>query len=238
MTRVLPNAILARLLGADPTSPRLTCYDDTDSPTRGERIELSARVIRNWVAKAANLLQDEFDISTGMSVRLALPAHWRTAYWALAVWTVGATVVLGPPEEVPDPGDLMVTITDDDALAARVDPAVLVTLAGLARHAPAPVPAGVLDEARDLATFPDDVEPWDEADPHDPALLWAAGSAAYGEIVTDHPGGRVHLLDPDPVTFLRTALATWGAGGSIVLTRGRPDEAVLAARLASEHVTS
>lgn len=233
----MPTDVLAAMFRSDATAPRITQYDDTDSPTRGERIEISAKVLANWVAKAANLLQDEFDVSVGTSVRLALPAHWRTAYWALAVWSVGATVVLGTPEDVPDCDDLTLTITDDPVLAAEADPAVLVTLAGLARRASVDVPAGVMDEAKELATFPDAFDAWDTPDPSDTALLTATGTTAYAEVVGDHSGGRVHLLDPDAETFLRTTLAVWAAGGSVVLTRGGPEPHVLEARLSSEHVT-
>ena len=89
-----PAALLRRLVAADPGRPRVTVYDDTDSPTRGERVELSARVLANWVAKAANLLQDDLDVTPGSVVRLDLPPHWRTLYWAFAVWSVGACVEL------------------------------------------------------------------------------------------------------------------------------------------------
>ena len=44
------------------------------------------------------------------------------------------------------------------------DEAVLVTLAALARSAGAPVPAGVVDEARELATHGDVFDAWDEPD--------------------------------------------------------------------------
>ena len=79
-------------MSADPGRPRITVYDDTDSPTRGERIELSARVLANWVAKAANLLRDDLDVGPGSVVLLDLPPHWRTLYWAFAAWSVGACV--------------------------------------------------------------------------------------------------------------------------------------------------
>ena len=234
----LPADVLPTLLRLDPGAPRITCYDDTGGPTHGERIELSAKVLANWVAKAANLLQDEFDVSSGTSVRLALPAHWRTAYWALACWSVGATVLLGTPEETADPDDLALTVTDDPVLAATADPAVLVTLAGLARSAPTPPPVGVLDEARELATFPDAFTAWDEPDPSGAALATGLGTAAYRDLVVAAGADRTHLLDPDPETFLRTALDTWAAGGSVVLTRGVPDDHTLTRRMAAEHVTA
>ena len=41
-----------------------------------------------------------------------------------------------------------------------------------------------------------------------------------------------------PETFLRTALDTWAAGGSVVLTRGVPDDHTLTRRMAAEHVTA
>ena len=87
-----PAVLLRRLVSADPGRPRITVYDDTDSPTRGERIELSARVLANWVAKAANLLRDDLDVGPGSVVLLDLPPHWRTLYWAFAAWSVGACV--------------------------------------------------------------------------------------------------------------------------------------------------
>ena len=60
-----PDRLLAHLLTSDPARPRVTYYDDTEGPTRGERIELSAKVVGNWVNKAANLLQEEFDVEPG-----------------------------------------------------------------------------------------------------------------------------------------------------------------------------
>ena len=51
-----PDRLLAHLLTSDPARPRVTYYDDTEGPTRGERVELSARVLANWVAKASSLL--------------------------------------------------------------------------------------------------------------------------------------------------------------------------------------
>ena len=48
-----------------------------------------------------------------------------------------------------------VVVTDAVDVAAAADEAVLVTLAGLARSATGPVPAGAVDEARELATHGD-----------------------------------------------------------------------------------
>ena len=88
-----PASVLADLVRATPPVRRVTFYDDAPGPTRGERIELSGRVLANWVDKAANALRTSTTPHPARVVRLDLPTlHWRTAYWALAMWSVGATV--------------------------------------------------------------------------------------------------------------------------------------------------
>ncbi|MDQ1663720.1 MAG: hypothetical protein QOJ68_3700, partial [Blastococcus sp.] len=85
----LPADLLAQILSREPAAPLFTQYDDGS----GERVELSATTMANWVAKTANLLQDEFDIGPGSTVAVALPVHWQTAAVLLAVWSCGATVL-------------------------------------------------------------------------------------------------------------------------------------------------
>jgi uncharacterized protein (TIGR03089 family) len=245
-----PAALLRRLVASDPGRPRVTVYDDTDSPTRGERIELSARVLANWVAKAANLLRDDLDAGPGSVVRLDLPPHWRTLYWAFAAWSVGACVEVPSHRTSGDAGadptlttlttaapDVVVTDAVDAAAAA--DEAVLVTLAGLARSAAGPVPAGAVDEARELATHGDVFDAWDDPDGSDPALRSPGAVVTYADLVPTPAGAaeRVHTGTTDTAAFLRLALTVWAADGSLVVSRGEPDPAVLAARLVAEAVT-
>lgn len=224
-----PDHLLPRLLRDDPARPRITCYDDRS----GERIELSARVLNNWVAKAANLLQDEFDAGPGTAVALDLPPHWRTLYWALAAWATGATVTL-PPPATPD-----VLITTDPA-ATTDAPLVVVTLAALARQAAAALPAGAVDEARELAGFPDTFASVQDAADTDLALVAGGESSTYGELAAyGHVSGaaapRVHTETVDLETFLRLAIRTYAADGSLVLTIGGPAPAD---RLRAEGITS
>ena len=217
------------MLRSDPARPRITTYDDTDGPTRGERIELSARVLSNWVNKAANALQDEFDIAPGRTVHLDLPPHWRTAYWALATWSVGAAVSLG--EAGAGHADLLVT-TDPEAAGASDSPAVVVTLAGLARSAPAPVPAGVMDEARELSTHGDQFAAWEEPEDSDQALVSGGERTAYADVVVPAAdrGERRHLTTTDTADFLVACLSLWAADGSVVLSRGEAPADALAER--------
>ncbi len=245
-----PAALLRRLVSADPGRPRITVYDDTDSPTRGERIELSARVLANWVAKAANLLRDDLDAGPGSVVLLDLPPHWRTLYWAFAAWSVGACVEVPAHRTSADAGDGPassaattagpdVVVTDAVVVAAAAPEAVLVTLAALARSAAGAVPAGVVDEARELATHGDVFDGWSEPGGSEPALRAAGALLTYADLPTGSTGGpqRVHTGTTDTALLLRLALTVWAADGSLVLSRGEPDPAVLAARLQSEGVT-
>ena len=225
-----PSTVLAGLLADDPTRPRLTFYDDTAGPTRGERIELSAKVIDNWVAKAANALQDEFDVGPGGTVALGLPlAHWRSAYWALAGWSVGATVIGGD-----EPADLLVT---DDPAASTEGDLVLVTLAALARSHPGPLPPGAFAEARELATYADRFTPNAGAPPAQAAWVRGGERTAYDAVVREPDwthGARVNL-DGSSDDVLLDLVSVWAAGGSAVLVRS-PDPALMPARLESEGV--
>lgn len=232
-----PAAVLQQMLRSDSAKPRITTYDDTDGPTRGERIELSARVLGNWVSKAANALQDEFDIAPGSVVRLDLPPHWRTAYWALATWSVGGAVSL-------DDGacNLLVT-TDPEAATASISPAVLVTLAGLARSAAVPVPEGVMDEARELSTHADQFAPWEDPADDDTALVAGGERTAYADLVNaalplPSTAERRHLTTASTADFLRACLALWAADGSVVLSRGEAPADVLAERSRVEGAVS
>lgn len=245
MTR--PDTLLRDLQRSDAARPRITCYDDTDGTTRGERIELSARVLSNWVAKAANALQEDYDLEPGSAVLLALPPHWRTAYWALAVWSVGGCVVLDADEQadvcVSDDAAVLTDFVERSGAAAG---AVLVTLAALARGAEIVVPDGVMDEAAQLATYADQFEPWAEADDDDPALVAQGSPISYGNLVAWAgseeatglaPGARAHVSTYDTELFLKVLLGAWAADGSLVLSRGEPSAQVLAERLGAEGVT-
>ncbi|PYI68408.1 TIGR03089 family protein [Arthrobacter livingstonensis] len=89
----LPSTVpqlLQTLRTLNPTAPRLTWYGP-DS----ERVELSGRVLDNWVAKTANFLVDELDAAPGTVVAVDVPVHWRSLVWLLATWAVGGTALAG-----------------------------------------------------------------------------------------------------------------------------------------------
>lgn len=232
----LPADVLARMVAADPGRPRLTWYDDEPGPTLGERIELSARVLANWVSKAANLLQDDAAAGPGTTVGLDLPAHWRSLYWALAAWSVGATVVVG---EEASGADVLVTESPTTAADHGGD-TVLVALPALARNHPeAGAAPGAVDEARELSTHGDLFSPMSDPETADVALAGDAGDTAYGDVVvpeTDWGEAPRVVLGGSLERVLRQSLAAWAADGSVVLVRGSRDD--LKDRFTSEGVTT
>ncbi|MDQ2757012.1 MAG: TIGR03089 family protein [Actinomycetota bacterium] len=235
----MPPGLLGAMLRADSTRPRLTSYDNAPGPSAGERVELSARVLGNWVAKAGNCLQDELDAGRGTSVLLALPTHWRAVYWALAVWSVGATVRLAPGEDaLASAPDCDVVVSDEvDVVAAAQGPSVLVSLPMLSRSHP-DTPAGALDEARELATYGDVFDPWEEAGDEDPGLVVDDRTTPQSGLVASVPewGPRPRVLLAGPLLqVLPLALSAWAADGSVVLVRGGAADQT--ARSASEGVT-
>jgi uncharacterized protein (TIGR03089 family) len=218
----------------------VTFYEDTPGPTQGERIELSGKVLANWISKAGNALADEYDLGPGSVVRLALPPHWRSLYWALAVWSVGGAVdLVGGP--TPD----LLICEDPSTTAARHEGApgdlVIVTLAALARAHPGDVPPGAMDEARELATYGDQFAAMADPAPDDLALIADGAHTPYRSVVPqqDWPANTRVNLAGDLAQVLRSTLAAWAVDGSVVLARngqragGEPHPA----RLASENVT-
>lgn len=233
---LLPAQVLADAVAADATRPALTYYDDRPDGS-GERIEISRRVLRTWAAKAANALQEGLDVQPGSVVLVDLPApHWRLAYWALAVWSVGATLTVDTHEGA----DVLVTTDPGSDLAEDCDEVVAVTLAALAREFDGELRSGVMDEAAELSSYADDFTAWDEAEPEDTALVSGGERVAYAEILDGlealPTGGRVLLTTTDPGLLVRQVLQVLAGDGSAVLVQG-PEPAPDDARLAAEGIT-
>ncbi len=219
------------LLTRDPGRPRVTWYGDA-----GERVELSGAVLANWVTKTANLLVEEVDAGPHVRVRLDLPGHWRAVVWALAVWRVGACVVVGHDEPA------TVTVTPDPA--AHRGTVVAVALPALARRFAGDLPPGAIDGAAVLG-YGDTLGWVPPPDPDAPALVGPSATVSHTALVRPAAAGRVLLLaDAVPLDeLLRRVLDALAAGGSVVLVGGaaagalRDDDERRAALVASERVT-
>src|SRR5262249_47592287 len=93
---VTPEDQFDRLLGRDPSRPFVTYYDEAS----GERAELSAKSLANWVAKTHHLLGDELDLGVGDTALVALPAHWISTPVLLGCLTAGLALSPSAPAEV------------------------------------------------------------------------------------------------------------------------------------------
>ena len=251
----VPSDLLSAAVRRNAAAPLVTWYDDG----AGDRVELSATTLANWVAKSANLLQDEFEVGPGAAVALALPVHWQTAALLLAVWSCGAAVVDTAPENDGLPADVAVVLTTQDRIAALQEaggqdgPELL----GLSLH---PLGLGMSDyvgSARDFAlevrVQGDVFTPYSPPAPDAPGLRAGGLELTLGGLVTTAAelAGRLGLADGDrvlidtgtaaeagPVAWLLAPLA---AGASMVLCRAPvsgPDSAALRRRAEAERVTA
>ena len=194
-------------------APALTWYGPD-----GERVELSQRVLANWVIKAMNLLTDEADVTPGTVVTLDLPMHWRTLVWALAAWGCGATVTL-PGEPAAETAEVLVSAADQPATAPLV---IAIALPALARQV-SDLPAGAIDGAAELMAQPDVLINPPDWDP----LAVALGSLRHAELAdlpaAGLPAGGRYLVPAGSVgEGLRTCLGLWTRQGSVVLV-GDPE---------------
>jgi uncharacterized protein (TIGR03089 family) len=243
-----PSDLLAAAVARDAAGPLVTYYDDA----RGERVELSATTVSNWVAKTANLLQEEFDVGPGSTVAVALPVHWQTAAVLLAVWSCGAAVLETAAEDDDRIAEATVVLASADRLPPieEQEPAELL---GLSLHPLGLGMTGYAGAARDFAlevrAHGDFFAPWQAPDPSSPGLLLAGGELTLGGLVETAAelAGRLGITAGDRVlvderTASETGPVAWllaplSAGASLVLTRSA-DPGGLAHRAATERVTA
>ena len=208
--------LMTALRSGHSTSPRLTWYGPD-----GERVELSGRVLDNWVAKTSNLLQDELDAAPGMRLRLDLPAHWKSIIWALAGWQLGMEVVLDS-----DDADLLVTAAPAEA-GDGFDAVVAVTLPALAMKWPGDLPSGVVDYAAEVRSHGDVFMAHSDPDPQKPAVRSSSGAAVrhadlLESFAANHDAAARLLVRADDglEAALANALGAWTNDGSVVLVHG------------------
>lgn len=224
--------LMTALRSGQATSPRLTWYGP-DS----ERVELSGRVLDNWVAKTSNLLQDELDAEPGTRLRLDLPAHWKSVILALGAWQLGMEVVFDDAA-----AELLATANPGPGTAEGGFDAVLaVALPALAMRWQGELPSGVVDYAAEVRSHGDVFVAHVDPEAARRAVLTAAGAVhTHAELLDGfaavHDGGP-RLLVPARRGLegaLAQALGAWKSGGSVVLVH--PDVEVTEKLLADERV--
>ncbi|XAS67963.1 TIGR03089 family protein [Micrococcaceae bacterium Sec5.7] len=222
--------LMTTLRSGHSTSPRLTWYGPD-----AERVELSGRVLDNWVAKTSNLLQDELDAEPGMRLRLDLPAHWKSLIWALAAWQLGMEVVL-------DGGaaDLLVT-SDPDHAEGSFDAVIAVPLPALAMRWPGELPRGVVDYATEVRSHGDVFMVHGEPADTECAVRALDGvthlhSSLIDGFAVGH-GNGVRLLvraSEGLEAALANSIGAWISDGSVVLAH--PDVELTENLLAAERI--
>nr|CAA9337145.1 MAG: hypothetical protein AVDCRST_MAG46-1762 [uncultured Nocardioidaceae bacterium] len=228
----VPGLLAAQVAG-DAGRPLVTWYDHAD----GARVELSVVTTANWVAKTAGLLRDVLGAAPGSRVTVDLPAHWQSAVWVLATWTLGAVLV--PPGSA----DVDVAVVGPNVVDADVPDAqevVATALHPLGARFAATLPVGVTDFGGEVLAMPDAFAPHDPVTADALAYLDAAGPVVHAGLVELAAaratslglgeGGRL-LSTTDPTTLegaLTTVLAPLVVSGSLVLVSnpdpGRLDE--------------
>jgi uncharacterized protein (TIGR03089 family) len=242
---VTPAGLLADALRADPGRPMITFYDDAT----GERVELSVATFGNWVAKTANLLQDDLGAQPGDRLALLLPAHWQTAVWLMAACSTGVVVVPGGD---PAGADLVVSGPDTlDRARACGGERMALALRPLGGRFPQP-PRDFADYAVEVPGQGDRFAPYMPVGPDAPTLELTDGGVLTARDVVVRARSRAEELDLEPGSRLLSGLpydgwdglaaglfAPLAAGASVVLCRNLDQLAAegLTRRKEAERVT-
>ncbi|CAN5281538.1 TIGR03089 family protein [soil metagenome] len=244
MHQLSVSDLFAQALTRDPSGPLLTYYDDAT----GERTELSATTLDNWVAKTANLLTDGLGLDDGACIAVVLPPHWQTAGIILGAWSAGHLVVDYPDVASAAPPDAVfcteadLVVYDDvrcDVVGLTLDPWSR-GFSGARRG---------IDYAREIGGYGDQFRRSAPVDPTAPALRagslelshegLAAAAVELAERLGMTAGGRLMIsrdlaVAAGPLSWLLAPLA---AGTSVVLVTDANSDR-LPARAESERVTA
>ena len=232
MPALTPERQFDALLAAQPTRPFVTYYDEAS----GERSELSAKSLANWVAKTHHLLVDELGLGVGDTARIALPAHWISVPILLGCLTAGLAL------DDSGAGDVAFVTPDTLDSAAGSGDAFAVNPAAAAVGFRDGGPAGAGDYV--TAVRPQ-ADTWPSvhltAAPEDACLPGLTrGETAKRAAGAGLPAGA-RLLSTRPWSgaedWLATVLAPIAVGGSVVLVVNCADDAVLQRRAEQERVT-
>ncbi|MFL6111175.1 MAG: TIGR03089 family protein [Catenulispora sp.] len=232
-------------LAQGPSRPFLTYYDDLT----GERVELSHATTDNWIAKTANLIQDDMALAPGEEVAILLPTHWQTPIWLLACWAAGVVASVGEDPAAVERAAAVVAGPDTlgEALACRGERIALAL-----RPLGAPfqqVPDGFTDFAAVVPAQPDAFTPYSPVGAETPALIADGQSWTQGELVRDaaDAAARWKLTSDSRVLAgcgfasraeIRAALTSeLAVGASLVLCRN-VDPSRLPGRMAAEKVNA
>jgi uncharacterized protein (TIGR03089 family) len=220
----MPSTVVSALgtmTTADATRPLITYYDDAT----GERLDLSATTLGNWIAKTANLVADGLGLGAGDVAAVNLPPHWLTAGILLGCWSAGLAV--SPTSGSVGFARSAEEVTADDVYAVSFAP-----LGAPFRPGP---PPGTLDYTVEVRTHGDHFSP--RVSPGDPALADGSTHATLVAAAASVPGPRVLIDVAHAGAGVDWLVAPLVAGATLVLCANL-DPAKLDARLATEHAVA
>jgi uncharacterized protein (TIGR03089 family) len=222
-----PEALFTARLAADPGRPLVTFYDEPS----GERAELSAASMANWVAKTYFLLTDEVGVEAGDLAVVRLPMHYLRVVVLFGVWFAGMTLTTEAGLDV----RAAFAHRETDLIDLRPsDEVFALALRQWGQGYPAEPPNGSRDFVAAVRPQPDKFA---QVRPVADAVVAATpgvSRAELGELTAGRaadlglgPGGRLLLRDDRTATDdLPTWLAPLTVGGSLVLVAGADDAAV------------
>ncbi|MBM7051430.1 TIGR03089 family protein [Rothia sp. ZJ1223] len=140
----------------------------------GERIELSGRVLDNWVSKSANFLYEECDIEVGDTISLPAAAHWRSVALSLAALRVGAvaSVRTGNDEAQDEPYQVAAGFSPEDFSSVDANVYALVEVAALGMRYMGEIPTDreYVDYTSEVRAYADLYMGFNQPTPDTPAL--------------------------------------------------------------------
>ena len=198
--------LLAHLLRADAASPRLTVYNEST----GARMDFSAQTLDNWVAKIANMLEEELDLEEDSTIAIDLPSSWQAAVVALGALAAGPSYSFGESAAL---ADVVFTSPSRYAAAHERQPQADIVLIS-----EDPFGRGVVESGGELPTGARDFGP----------TVRFYGDQYFGETqplpqLVDAPATAERLLSTgwsDNESFSRAVLEPLAAGGSAVIVAG------------------
>jgi uncharacterized protein (TIGR03089 family) len=227
-----PEAQFAKLLAAEPSRPFVTYYDEAT----GERSELSAKSLANWVAKTHHLLGGELGLGVGDTALIALPLHWISVPAVLGCLTAGLALTPDGDADVAfvTPATLAAAGSIPDVYAIAPDSAAV----GFGGAAPAPANDYVAAVRPQEDKWPSVHMPASPGDPCLPALT-------RDEVATKASGTRLAAGARVLTTRTWTSAADWidtllapvAVGGSLVIVANCSDSEVLERRMEQERAT-
>ncbi|MDO4916809.1 MAG: TIGR03089 family protein [Rothia sp. (in: high G+C Gram-positive bacteria)] len=126
-------------------TPAVLWYSGLD-----ERIELSGKVLENWVSKTANFLVEECDVEAEQTVSILMQTHWRSIIIALAALRVGAHLRF-----TADDSDVIFSASNEQLEQLDAEYRVIVDKGPLSPRYMGTLPAEVLDYCAEVRSYGD-----------------------------------------------------------------------------------